>query len=231
MPAASLWRLLPLAVMLVAGAVLIFAGIGPAHLWSMLSANGELVLIQARDQPLLAVVIYVATYAALMMVLLVPAWICTAAGGYIFGTWLGTTAAVAGATLGATAVFLAARGGLPQYAQVASPFLSRFKTEFQDGAHSYLVFLRLVPVVPFVAVNILAAIAGVSTRTFVGTTVVGILPSTLIYAGLGAGARSLSSDLMTRGNSVLLEPGLLLPLLGLAVLALLPVVYRRYRTG
>ena len=93
-----------------------------------------------------------------------------------------------------------------------------------------LLVLRLIPVVPYIIVNLVPAVLGVPMRTFVLATVIGIAPSTVIYASIGDALSGLAQGEIALGPSVLWQPRFALPLVGLAMLAMLPVLYRWMRT-
>jgi len=97
---------------------------------------------------------------------------------------------------------------------------------FQKNAVSYMLFLRLVPVFPFFIVNIVPALLGVPLRVFAATTAIGIIPGTFIFASLGAGLGSILDE-QEPNLGLIFEPQYLLPILGLAQLALLPIVLNR----
>jgi uncharacterized membrane protein YdjX (TVP38/TMEM64 family) len=101
---------------------------------------------------------------------------------------------------------------------------------FREDAWSYLLVLRLVPLFPFWLVNLAPAFLGVPVTTFVVTTLVGITPGTIVYvsAGYGIGTVIAAGDQPDLG--LVLQPAILGPLIGLALLALLPVVYKRWRS-
>jgi uncharacterized membrane protein YdjX (TVP38/TMEM64 family) len=86
-----------------------------------------------------------------------------------------------------------------------------------------------MPVVPFWMVNLAAATFGVRPAPFLLATAIGIVPGTTIYAGLGAGI----GDVLAQGGrpdlAVVFTPPVLLPLMGLAGLALAPVAWRAWR--
>ena len=88
--------------------------------------------------------------------------------------------------------------------------------------------LRLVPLFPFFVVNLVPALLGVKLRVFVIGTFVGIIPGTLVYASVGAGL----GELFDAGGSItpadVLSPEILVALVGLALLALLPVAYKSW---
>jgi uncharacterized membrane protein YdjX (TVP38/TMEM64 family) len=169
---------------------------------------------------------YVVLYGALVALAIPTSVILTIAGGVMFGTWLGGICAVIGATLGATGLFLAARAGLGGRTRWAESVIGRFETGFRADAFNYLLVLRLVPAFPFWLVNLVPALLGVRLRSFVLATLLGIMPGSFIYAGIGNGLASLAvkPDLTTMHR-----PGVLFPILGLAALALLPVLYRHRR--
>jgi uncharacterized membrane protein YdjX (TVP38/TMEM64 family) len=151
-------------------------------------------------------------------------------GGFLFGYTLGAAYAAIGATAGATILFTVARSTLgAALRERAGPWLGKMRAGFQANAVSYLLVLRLVPLFPFWLVNLVPACLGMSLRGYVGATFVGILPGTVVYAVLGSGLGKVLDAGETPEFSLALEPRILLPLIGLAILALLPVVYKRLK--
>jgi uncharacterized membrane protein YdjX (TVP38/TMEM64 family) len=61
---------------------------------------------------------------------------------------------------------------------------------FRTNAFSYLLFLRLVPLFPFVLVNLAAAFAAIPLSTFILATAIGIIPGTFVFASIGGGLDS-----------------------------------------
>ncbi len=175
-----------------------------------------------------AVLVYVAAY-ALMTAFSIPGGaLATIVGGYLFGLWLGAAAAVVGATLGAIAVFLAARTALGEYLRAkAGPALRRMEEGFRRNAFSYLLVLRLVPVFPFWLVNLVPAFCGVSLRTYALATLIGIIPGSFVFCSVGSGLGAVLDRGETPDLSIVFRWNILLPILGLALLALVPVVLRR----
>ncbi len=106
----------------------------------------------------------------------------TLAGGAIFGVATGIALTWIGATLGATGAFLLARtlGGdaLRRLMGSRAIALDRF---IGDGAFRTILRLRLLPVVPFNALNFGAGLAGVRLIPYVAATAIGILPGTSVY--------------------------------------------------
>ena len=102
---------------------------------------------------------------------------------------------------------------------------------FREDAFNYLLVLRLIPVVPFWAVNLAAGIVGMRLTSFAVATFIGMIPAAFIYAGVGNGLGMLLATGQKPEMHLIFRPDILLPLIGLAVLALVPVAYKRWRGG
>jgi uncharacterized membrane protein YdjX (TVP38/TMEM64 family) len=223
-------RWLPLAVLVAVGVAVYASGLHhELSLASLQHRRGTLQALVAAHS-LLAPLAFVAVYASAIALSLPGALFLTLAGGFLFGTWLGGSLSVVGATLGAVAVFLVARSSLgAALRERAGPWLQRLEAGFRRDALSYLLVLRLVPVFPFWLVNLVPAFLGVSLRNFALATFLGIIPGCLVYAGVGSGLGTLLDRDEQPDLHLILEPQVLLPLLGLAALALLPALYRRWQ--
>jgi uncharacterized membrane protein YdjX (TVP38/TMEM64 family) len=190
-----------------------------------------------------AVASYVALYIAVVGLSLPVAVFMTVIGGFLFGTLLGTFAAVLGALAGGTLVFTIARSAFGEYlTRRAGPLASKLAEGFRADAFNYLLFLRLVPV-PFWLVNLAPALFGVRLSTFVVATSIGILPATVTFAMFGAGLGSVVAAQEAQYNACLatqrtncavdfdlsnvLTPTLVGALVAFGLLALVPVFARR----
>lgn len=171
--------------------------------------------------PIVSVAVYFAAYIAATTLSFPGAIILTLGAGALFGVVEGSILVSFAASLGASLAFLTARFLLRAFALARFPgLLARIDQGIvRDGAW-YLVSLRLVPAIPFVAVNLLAGLTKLSLRQFYVASQIGMLPATIIYVNAGAG-------LATLGNhGAILTPRLIL---GLLLLAALPVVAPRLR--
>lgn len=180
---------------------------------------------------LLAALCYVGLYATVTALSFPGGLALTLAGGFMFGAVVGCALAVIGATSGAIAIFLIVKAGLGDaFRERAGPFMRKAEEEFHRSEVNYLLIMRLAPVMPFFIANILPAFLGASTWNFAWTTLVGIIPGGFVYASVGAGL----GELFARGEEpdlgVIFEPHILLPLLGLAALAAIPVAIRWWRS-
>lgn len=133
---------------------------------------------------------------ALLTVAFFPGSVLTAASGLLFGPWLGTALAVLGATAGATGAFgIGRRLGREQVAGLAGPRLTRLDELLTSRGLVAVLYLRLIPLVPFNALNYGAGVTAVAARDFVIGTAVGIVPGTFAYAALGGSLDDLGSPL------------------------------------
>ncbi len=226
----SLRRLLPLAVLLV-GLGLFFAfDLGRFLSWDALKEHQDWLKGQVAQLGILANVIFVAVYALATAFSVPGGALLTIVGGFLFGTLSATSSVVVGATLGAVCLFLAARYAFFDLLHAkAGPALRRMERGFKENALSYLLVLRLVPLFPFWLVNLVPALLDVPLRTYVIATAVGIIPGTFVYASVGNGLSEILAAGETPDLSIIYDADVLVPLLGLAVLAALPVAYKAWK--
>ena len=182
------------------------------------------------DRPASAALLYLGAYACAVAVSIPAGPVLTMAGGLLFGRWLGAALALPAATAGACALFLVVRSALaPVVAERAGPFMERLRPGLERDGFWYLLSLRLLPVVPYPIGSIAPALVGMPFLPFAAATALGILPGTVVFAGIGAGL----GEVFARGGrpdlSAMLSPPVLLPLLGLAGLSLAAMWLRRRR--
>jgi uncharacterized membrane protein YdjX (TVP38/TMEM64 family) len=223
-------RLIPIVVLL-GGLVTFFALYFDKYLTlSALGENRQLLADWVRDTGNLAFVVYIAVYAVATAFSLPAAAIITISGGFLFGPLLGGGLSVIGATLGASALFLAARYAFADLLRErAGPAIKKMEDGFKANALSYMLFLRLIPVFPFFIVNLVPAFLGVGFGTFVIGTFIGIIPGSLVFASLGDGFSAVVEKGGDIDLGIIFEPRFLLPILGLAALSLLPIVYKKLK--
>lgn len=193
-------------------------------------------LISWRDRNYsLAALGYLLAYIAVVALSLPGATIMTLGGGFLFGLLPATILTVFAATAGATLLFLLAKAGFGDalHARITAgngdSRLRRIEAGLRENAFSYLLTLRLVPAFPFFLVNLAPAFLGVSLRTYVVATFLGIIPGTAVYAWIGAGLGEVFARGETPDLSLIFDPIVLGPLIGLAALALLPVILKHVR--
>ena len=230
-PVSAVLRFLPL-IALAGGLAAFFAfGLQRYVTFEALAHHREALLQWVARHPVSAPIAYTAVYVLAVAFSVPGGALLTLTGGFLFGVIGGTACALIGATIGATAVFLAARTAFGDLLRAkAGSALQRMEEGFRRDAFSYLLALRLVPVFPFFLVNLVPAFLGVRLRTYVAATAIGIIPATFVFASVGNGLGAVfdagdKPDVL----GLLLTAPVLLPILGLAALALIPVVYRRLK--
>jgi len=140
-------------------------------------------------------VLFAAAY-ALLTVLLFPGAPLTIAAGALYGVAGGALLSVIGATVGATASFLISRRGAREsVGQVRGRRLEAIEARLSGRGVLALLLLRLLPVVPFNALNYAAGASTIGTRDYLVATAAGIVPGALVYAGLGTGLDDPTSPL------------------------------------
>ncbi|MGJ3232522.1 MAG: TVP38/TMEM64 family protein [Oceanicaulis sp.] len=227
-PSTPLWkRLLPLAV-LAAGLALFFALGGQRYL------NPEAAAAVLRDLTgfveanlWLAALAYLVFYALAVSVSVPGAIWFTLGAGFLFGPWLGAGVALLGATIGATILFLAARYAFADWVRRKFPgYVNRLQDGFSQDAFTYVMILRLIPVFPFWAINIVTALLNVPLRAFVLASFIGMAPGAYVYATVGGKLSSVVEEGIPSFTE-LLDLELILALVVFALLAVLPAVYKR----
>lgn len=206
--------------------------LGIAEYFSLETLNTHRAALVAfvAEHRVLAAVTFAAVYFAGVAVG-IPGWgLLTVVGGFLFGPVLGTTLVIVAATAGGVVLFLLARYALRDFMRAkAAPALRKLEAGFQQDAFSYMLALRLMPMLPFFLTTIAVAFMNVSLRTFALATPLGLIPVTAVYATLGAGL----NDAMLAGAhdplAAAREPTVIGGLVGLALLALIPVALRKLR--
>jgi uncharacterized membrane protein YdjX (TVP38/TMEM64 family) len=229
---APLKRLLPLGLLLLAIVAAFGLGLDDYISFEHLERNRAQLLAWVARHPVVAPIAFMLVYAAVIALSIPGGAILTITGGFVFGTVAATCYVVVAATAGATVVFLIAKTALgDSLRQKAGPAMRRMEAGFRDNALNYLLFLRLIPVFPFWLVNLVPAFLGVPLRTYVMATCIGIIPGSLVYASVGNGLGAVFDAGDRPDLGIIFRPEIMLPIVGLAVLALLPVAYKKFKAG
>lgn len=233
-PGFSFKRIVPLAVILIA-AVAGFFLLKDFLTFDALAEN-RTALEAWRDQNyLVAVLAFIAVYVAVVAFSLPGASVMTLGGGFLFALFPGVIYIVLSATIGATAIFLAAKTGLGDalHKKLESGNGAALLKKMDEGLHknevSYLFLMRLVPAIPFFVANLAPAFLGVKLRNYVATTFLGIIPGSLVYTSVGAGLGEVFDRGETPNLGIIFEWHILGPILGLCALAALPILISKFR--
>ncbi|HMQ58419.1 MAG TPA: TVP38/TMEM64 family protein [Rhizobiaceae bacterium] len=227
-------RFMPLAI--IAGGLLFGYAMGWHRFLSFeyLIESRETLAVWVSANPVLAPLLFGAVYALATAFSFPAASLLTVFGGLLFGWAIAAPVVAVAATLGATALFIAARSAFGDFFRSkAGGVLARLKDGFEKDAFGYLFVLRLAPLFPFWIVNIAPAFFKVSLRDYVTATFLGILPGVVAYSWLGQGLDSVISAAKAAGRDVgladIATPEIRIAFIALAIVAAIPMIVRKWR--
>ena len=172
-----------------------------------------------------AVALFILCYIAVTGLSLPGAVILTLAGGFLFGSAVGTVYVNLGATTGATLAFLAARYLLRDWVeQKFGKWLEPLQQGFAKNAFSYLMTLRLIPLFPFFVVNLVSGLTRMNVGSYVAATALGIIPGSFVYAYAGRQLGTINS------LKEIASPNVIAAFVLLGLLALVPTIYKKFKT-
>ena len=177
-----------LLIIVIAAAVAAFFGLGLQRYVSLDYFQSQRAVIEAEvaAHPLRAGLLFFAAYVAVTGLSLPGAAIMTLVAGALFGLLWGTVIVSFASTLGATLAFLSARFLLRDWVQQKFGDRLRAINEGVDREGGFYLFaLRLVPVFPFFAVNLLMGLTPIRSWTYYWVSQVGMLAGTLVYVYAG----------------------------------------------
>ncbi len=224
----SLKRLLPLIVLAGGFVAFFWLGLDKYLSFQALKDNRELMLQWRDENYLMAALVFTGVYAVFTSFSVPVGLWMTLAGGFMFGTVAGGFLSLLGASAGATAIFLAARYAFADMLKAkAGAYIAKMEDGFKENQLSYMLILRLVPLFPFWLVNLVPAFLNVTTRIYIFGTLFGMIPGALVYASVGNGLGTVFESGVEPNLGIIFSPEILIPIIGLALLALIPVVYKK----
>jgi uncharacterized membrane protein YdjX (TVP38/TMEM64 family) len=137
-------------------------------------------------KPLLVIAGYIIIYIVITMLALPVSIPLTLLGGAIFGFWTGTLVVSFASSLGAAAAFIVSRYLLRDWVQrMFGDRLAVINRGIGEEGAFYLFSLRLVPIIPFEAINFAMGITPMPLRTFYIVSQIGMLPAAMIFINAG----------------------------------------------
>jgi uncharacterized membrane protein YdjX (TVP38/TMEM64 family) len=226
----KLKKYLPI-IMLIIGLILFFAFGGQKYLsLAMIKQHYESLIIWTNNHFWISSLIFISGYAIVVAFSIPGAAIMTLLGGFLFGVFPGVIWVVVGATIGACLVFLAVKTAFGETLKSkASGSIEKLRDGFEHNAFNYLLTLRLIPIFPFFLINIACGAIGIRLSTFFWATLLGIIPGSLIYTWVGTGLGFALQQGKELNMGVIFEPQFILPIVGLAILSLTPIIYKKIK--
>ncbi len=221
-------KFLPLLV-LALGLILFFAlDLGRFVSINALAEHYNSITAWVNENRLLALPVFFIIYMVAVAFSLPIGLPLTLAGGAVLG-YVAIPVIVLGATLGAFTLFLAAKGALADVmAKRAGPFMAKVADGFNDSPFFWLLALRFIPAAPFWVVNIIPALLGMKARPYALATLVGIIPGTTVYVAVGRGFDAILAAGKAPDLSTLTDIRIIAPFIGLVVLALIPIIVKKF---
>lgn len=193
-----------------------------------LSASGvetlrQWILDKGVWAPLIFAVLYI-----LATVFALPGSLLTISGGVLFGTALGTILNLASATVGASLAFLLSRYlGRDFVAKRLKGKVQKFDTKIEQHGFYAVLYLRLVPLFPFNALNYSLGLTKVRFRDYFLATLIGMAPGAFVYTSIGGASQYLDLS----NPRAWLDYHIWGPFLLVIVLTLIPKLVQKFRKG
>ena len=189
-----------------------------------LKENRELLISYYEQNQVGTILGFFLVYVITMVLAIPAAPIMTLGAGLVFGPWLGTLLVNLGDTLGAVLGFIAARFLIRDWLENKfRDSVTAFNKKTEKNAAKYILFVRMVPVMPFFLVNILSGLTQIPLRTFALATLLGSLPITFIFVGAGNRLATINSI------EEIISPGTIGILLALGLVIVAPGIYSSWK--
>lgn len=167
----------------------------------------------ATKHPLSVIASYMMVYILVTSLSLPGATVLTLLGGALFGFWIGTLAVSFASTIGATLACFVSRFLLRDWVQKKlGEKITTVNEGIQREGTFYLFTLRLIPIFPFWAINLLMGLTKMPLRTFYWVSQLGMLAGTIVYVNAGKELAKIDAP------SDVLSPSLILSFILLGVL-------------
>jgi uncharacterized membrane protein YdjX (TVP38/TMEM64 family) len=186
---------------------------------SYIKASQEKFALLYADHPVLVIGCYMTLYVLITSVSLPGAAVLTLLGGALFGLWIGTLVVSFASTIGATVACFVARFLLRDWVQKKlGDKIAPVNTGIEKEGAFYLFTLRLIPIFPFWAINLVMGLTKIPLLTFYWVSQVGMLAGTIVYINAGNQLAKINS------LSGILSPGLIV---SFVLLGIFPITVKK----
>lgn len=223
-------RFLPVSFIALALGIFWYSGLNQHLTFEALAEHRGRLIALVQDYAILIDIAFVLALTAVAALSIPAVAVMNVAAGFLFGTMFGAAYAVIGQTVGAVIIFVAVKVAFRDMVRrVPARVLRQVEAGFARNAFAYMIFLRLAPFLPAWMVNPLPALLGVRLKTFFAATLLGVIPGTLVFSSMGNGLGALIDAGQTPSFGALVRLDILVPLIGLTMLAAIPIVTRHFR--
>ena len=215
------WKKLTVVGLLGTAFVLIYWRFGDLLSLDYLAAREEVLRSYQQQHPWIAYVVAFAIYVLVTGLSIPGAVVLTLLYAWFFGFVPAVILVSFASTLGATVAFLVSRYLLRDVVQKKfGSRLRQFNDALQREGPFYLFALRLIPAVPFFAINIVMGLTMLKTSTFWWVSQIGMLAGTIVYVYAGASVPTLA-ELSERGTSSILTVRVVAAFLAIGIFPLM----------
>jgi len=220
----------PLVLIAVLAVVAYASGVVDHLSLDQLNASRGVLEARVAAHPVLSALVFVGIVAAAVVPCLPVVMVLTMVGGFLFGVIEGGLLSALGTTLGGLLVYAICRTAAGDLvARMAGQRIARMQAGARRNPFALVLTLRLIPGMPFWLINIGAALVHVPFGAYALATALGLIPSSLLYASLGAGLGRMFAAGLRPTPGMLLQFHVVAPLAALALLAGVPVAWRMWR--
>lgn len=189
--------------------------------------------VEARDlaveQPFKVIGLFLLSLSLVTLFCIPAVAVMQILSGFLFGALLGTFLSVVGQTIGGILAFIIARSTFrDSFTRLTGSYLAGLEAGFKANAFTYIVALRMTPVMPYWVVNIAPSLLGVGLLPFSLGTLIGAIPLTFIYAAFGTGLGEVIEAGGTPALSDLVTPRAVALIVIALLFALAPLLMRRW---
>lgn len=180
----------------IAASLIVFVAMGGPRLldWHALAQYRSAWQGWLGVHPFLGALSFFLVYVAVTSLSIPGGTALTLVAGSLFGLLGGTVIVSFASVVGATLAMLTARYLLRRVVEARfAPLMEKLNEGIRRDGGRYLFGLRLVPVVPFFAINVAMGLTQMPARTFAWVSQIGMLPATIIYVNAGSELGSLQS--------------------------------------
>ena len=152
------------------------------------------------------------------------------AGGFIFGTWLGTILVVISFTIGASSLYVFCNLFFKDL--VKKNFLNKFKyleDKFKKNEFIFFLIYRFVGGIPFAIQNLLPVIFNVKLKSYFYGTLIGLFPQVFVVVSLGSGFDKLieENETLPEIKDILFSPNIYIPLISITLILVIAFFMRK----
>ena len=160
------WKIIALATFLLLIVIINFIGYFSYLNLHQISTNYIDIANYVNSNFLVSCLVFIIIYILAVLIVMPGAWLLTFSGGLFFGWIIGSIITVIGATIGASILFIFSKSifgeNINKKIKNKKEMFSMLEKNIKDNAFYYLLFMRLMPLFPFVFVNVAPSLIGIN---------------------------------------------------------------------